>query len=84
MCELFAMSSKNPSTLNYSLHEFSKHGGLTHKNKSGWGIAYYEEDGVFLVKEALPASDSPLAKYISDEARESKYVIAHLRLATTV
>jgi len=77
------MSSRNPSTLNYSLHEFSKHGGLTHANKSGWGIAYYEDDDVFLVKEALPASASPLAKYISDEARESTCVIAHVRLATT-
>ncbi len=82
MCELFAMSSRTPSTLNYSLNEFAKHGGLTHKNKSGWGIAYFEENDVFMVKEALPASDSPLAKYISDEGRSSSCVIAHVRLAT--
>ncbi len=82
MCELFAMSSRMPSTLNYSLTEFSKHGGLTHKNKSGWGIAYFEDNDVFLVKEALPASDSPLAKYVAGEGRESNCVIAHVRLAT--
>jgi len=82
MCELFAMSSQSPATLNYSLNEFSKHGGLTHKNKSGWGIAYYDEGDAFLVKEPLPASDSPLAKYIAEEGRESKCVIAHVRLAT--
>jgi glutamine amidotransferase len=76
------MSSRQPSTLNYSLNEFSKHGGLTHSNKSGWGIAYFEGTDAFLVKEALPASDSPLAKYISGETRASNCVIAHVRLAT--
>ena len=82
MCELFAMSSRQASTLNYSLNEFSKHGGLTHSNKSGWGIAYFEGTDAFLVKEALPASNSPLAKYISGEARASNCVIAHVQLAT--
>ena len=82
MCELFAMSSRQPSTLNYSLNEFSKHGGLTHSNKSGWGIAYFEGTDAFLVKEAFPASNSPLAKYIAGEARASNCVIAHVRLAT--
>lgn len=82
MCELFAMSSRHPSVLNYSLHEFAKHGGLTHSNKSGWGIAYFEGPDAFLVKEPLPASNSPLAQFIADEARESACVIAHVRLAT--
>ena len=82
MCELFAMSSRHPSVLNYSLHEFAKHGGLTHSNKSGWGIAYFEGPDAFLVKEPLPASNSPLARFIADEARESACVIAHVRLAT--
>ena len=82
MCELFAMSSRTPAALNYSLNEFAKHGGLTHKNKSGWGIAYYEDREAFLVKEALPASDSPLAKFIASQGRESNCVIAHVRLAT--
>lgn len=82
MCELFAMSSRKPSALNYSLNEFSRHGGLTHKNKSGWGIAYFYDRDVFLVKEPLPASDSPLAQYIANDNRVSHCVIAHVRLAT--
>ncbi|WP_108881538.1 class II glutamine amidotransferase [Anderseniella sp. Alg231-50] len=82
MCELFAMSSRKPSALNYSLNEFSRRGGLTHKNKSGWGIAYFYDRDVFLVKEPLPASDSPLASYIAADSRVSNCVIAHVRLAT--
>ena len=38
MCELFAVSSSAPVAVRYSLNEFAKHGGLTHANKSGWGI----------------------------------------------
>jgi predicted glutamine amidotransferase len=38
MCELFAISSAKAVAVRYSLNEFAKHGGLTHQNKSGWGI----------------------------------------------
>lgn len=82
MCELLAMSSRTPSTLNYSLHEFAKHGGLEYSNKSGWGIAFFDGPDAFMVKEALPASNSPLAEYIADDIRESDCVIAHVRLAS--
>ncbi|WP_282607049.1 class II glutamine amidotransferase [Pelagibius sp. Alg239-R121] len=82
MCELFAMSSRQPSALTYSLNEFSKHGGLTHGNNSGWGIAYFEERDAFLVKEPEPASDSPWVKFIAEQELESQCVIAHVRLAT--
>lgn len=82
MCELFAMSSRVPSALNYSLHEFAKHGGLEYANKSGWGIAFFDGPDAFMVKEALPASDSPLAQYIASDHRESDCVIAHVRMAS--
>ncbi|MDH3689831.1 MAG: class II glutamine amidotransferase [Gammaproteobacteria bacterium] len=82
MCGLFAMSSKVPSTVNYSLDEFAKHGGVTYSNRSGWGIAYYHDRDAFLVKEPEPAADSPWAKFISEQDVESDSVIAHVRLAT--
>ncbi|MEO1161731.1 MAG: class II glutamine amidotransferase [Pseudomonadota bacterium] len=82
MCELFAMSSRQPSALTYSLNEFAKHGGLTHRNKAGWGIAYLDDREAFLVKEAQAASTSPLVRFIADQERESRCVIAHVRLAT--
>jgi hypothetical protein len=39
MCELFAMSTRYPSTVQLSLEEFSRHGGLFGPHKDGWGIA---------------------------------------------
>ena len=82
MCELLAMSARSPSGLSYSLNEFAKHGGLTRRNRSGWGIAYFDDREAFLVKEAQPASDSPLVKFIAEHERKSHCVIAHVRLAT--
>ncbi|RLE27834.1 MAG: class II glutamine amidotransferase, partial [Acidobacteria bacterium] len=35
MCELFAMSSSHPATVNLSLGEFSRHGGLTADHADG-------------------------------------------------
>jgi glutamine amidotransferase len=55
MCELFAMSARLPSTVKLSLEEFSSHGGLTGTHKDGWGIAWYEDGDVRLLKEKLAA-----------------------------
>ncbi len=82
MCELFAMSSRVPAIVNYSLHEFAKHGGLTYSNRSGWGIASFQEREVYLVKEPKPASDSPWVAFIAEQNIESTCVIAHVRHAT--
>jgi len=82
MCELFAMSSDGPSTVKYSLEEFSKHGGLTRKNKDGWGIAYYEEGDIRLIKEAAPAAGSPWVEFIAHRNLASDTVIAHVRMAS--
>ena len=62
MCELFAMSCSKPSAVTYSLHEFARHGGLTYANKSGWGIAYFEDRDALVIKEAEPASRQPLGR----------------------
>jgi glutamine amidotransferase len=82
MCELFAISSAVPTRVHYSLEEFSKHGGLTHINKSGWGISYYHERDASIFKEATPASDSRLARFIAERGLASRCVIAHVRRAS--
>ena len=82
MCELFGLSSSSPVRVKYSLHTFAEHGGLLHPNKSGWGITYHEGKDAFLIKEPLPASDSPLAAFIADQPLTSTCVIAHVRYAT--
>lgn len=82
MCELFAMSCTVPTTVNYSLEEFSQHGGLTRKNKDGWGICFYEDGDIRLIKEAVPASSSPWVNFIAEQNLASHCVLAHVRLAS--
>jgi predicted glutamine amidotransferase len=82
MCELFAMSAKYPSTVRLSLEEFSRHGGLSGPHKDGWGIAWYDERDVRLVKEAFPAADSPCVRFIQSNPFVSPFVISHVRKAT--
>jgi glutamine amidotransferase len=82
MCELFAMSARYPSTVRLSLEEFSRHGGLSGPHKDGWGIAWYEERDVRLVKEAFPAAASACVRFIQDNPFTSPLVISHVRRAT--
>ncbi len=82
MCELFALSSSAPTNVHFSLDEFSRHGGCTGPHKDGWGIAYYSQGDVKLVREPLPASDSACVRYIQDRPFTSQLVISHIRRAT--
>lgn len=82
MCELFAMSSSLSSTVNYSLFEFAKHGGLIHHNLSGWGIAYYADHDAYLIKVPQPAADSPWVRFVAEQKLASHCVLAHVRRAS--
>jgi glutamine amidotransferase len=51
-------------------------------HKDGWGIAYYSQGNVKLVREPLPASDSACVRYIQDRPFASQLAISHIRSAT--
>jgi len=82
MCELFAMSSRHAATVNFSLEEFSRHGGLTGPHRDGWGIAYYAGADVRLIKEPDAASESDCVRFIEAHDIRSPTVISHNRRAT--
>jgi len=82
MCELFAMSSRLPATVTFSLEEFSRHGGATGPHKDGWGIAYYQGEDVQLIKEPAAAAESSFNHFIKDHGLKSNLVISHIRKAT--
>lgn len=82
MCELFAVSSLQPVLINYSLNEFSQHGGLSHINKSGWGLSIQQNSDSLIIKEPKPAYNSPWIKFIQEHQSESTCFIAHVRRAT--
>jgi len=82
MCELFAMSSRSPVEVRSSLEAFARHGGLEAPHKDGWGLAYYADGDVRLVKEAEAASDSECMRFIHEHPFVSGVVISHIRKAT--
>jgi len=82
MCELFAMSARHPGTVSLSLEEFSRHGGLSGSHKDGWGIAWYDEKDVRLVKETYPAALSACVRFIQTNPFSSDLVMSHIRKAT--
>jgi predicted glutamine amidotransferase len=82
MCELFAMSSRFPTNVRFSLEAFSRHGGLEGPHKDGWGIAYYADEDVRLVKEPQPAFDSACVRFIQEHPFATTTVLAHIRKAT--
>jgi glutamine amidotransferase len=76
------MSARYPSTVQLSLEEFSRHGGLSGPHKDGWGIVWYDERDVRLVKEAFPAARSACVQFIQDNPFATRVAISHVRKAT--
>ena len=82
MCELFAMSSRFPTTVSFSLERLARRGGIEAPHRDGWGVAYYEQRDTFLLREPRAAAESELAGYIEHNGPPSQLVISHIRQAT--
>lgn len=83
MCELFAMSSRLPATIRYSFAEFSRRGGGTGPHADGWGVGYYVDGDVRLIREPDPAAESSCVRLLQEAPFASDLVMSHIRLATT-
>jgi len=82
MCELFAMSAREPATVNISLEEFAAHGGLRGPHRDGWGIAYYDGRAAHLLREPEPASYSDWIPFVERHHLRGRIVISHIRRAS--
>lgn len=82
MCQLLAMSCKEPATINFSFEGFATRGGQTDEHKDGWGIAFFEDEGCRMFLDTLSSVTSPIAGLIKHYPIKSRYVIAHIRKAT--
>jgi len=82
MCELFAMSSRLPTSVGLSLEVLARRGGAEGPHRDGWGVGYYSGPEVLLLREAGAASESELARHIEWDGPLSELVVSHIRLAT--
>jgi predicted glutamine amidotransferase len=76
------MSSRYPTTVGFSLETLARRGGHEGPHKDGWGVAYFEDHDVFLLRESSPAAESGLERFMEKNGPPSNLVISHIRHAT--
>jgi glutamine amidotransferase len=81
MCELLGMSANVPTDIVFSFTGLSERGGRTGPHKDGFGIAFYEGQGVRLFHDPAPSADSEIARLIRRYPIKSTHVIGHIRQA---
>jgi len=82
MCQLFGISVSDPIRLRFGWEEFARRGSEDGGNPDGWGVAYFDDREVLLLREPRPAADSPLVRFLARDAVASNFIISHLRRAT--
>lgn len=82
MCQLLGMNCNTPTDVMFSFAGFAQRGGRTDHHADGWGIAFFEGQGLRHFVDHQPACDSPVAELIRRYPIRSENVIAHIRKAT--
>jgi glutamine amidotransferase len=82
MCQLLGMNCNVPTDIVFSFTGFATRGGRTDSHNDGWGIAFFEGQGVRHFVDYQAAVESPIADLIKRCPIKSKNVIAHIRKAT--
>lgn len=80
MCELLALSFNEPVRPDISFRGFRRRG---EENPDGWGMGFFPDKSVEIIKEPIKAGKSYLSRVVKDYPRiRSKLFIAHVRNAT--
>lgn len=76
------MSSRELATVTFSLGIFAEHGGKSAPHADGWGVAFYDDADVRVIRDTTCASRSPWVEFVAQHALRSRFVISHIRKAT--
>lgn len=82
MCELLAVSSRQPTKLTFSLGILAAHSRPAGSSRDGWGAAFYQGLDVALFREPQAASDSPMVRLLESSGPSTSLAISHIRHAT--
>lgn len=82
MCELFCMSSRQPTVATFTLDRFAARGGLDGRTIDGWGLAFYNAADLRLYREPEPARDSLWLQYVQRRHLPARILLSHIRHAT--
>lgn len=76
------MSSREPATVTFSLNVLAEHGGGTAPHKDGWGIAFYDDADVRVLRDTTCASRSGWVQFVEQQELRSSRVLSHIRKST--
>ncbi|MDR2108603.1 MAG: class II glutamine amidotransferase [Coriobacteriales bacterium] len=79
MCQLFALSARQPQSLNSTLFEFFTHAD---KNPHGWGYADFAASPPEIIRSPERADVGPLAARFLTHPHVTHAALAHIRYAT--
>lgn len=81
MCQLLGMTANVPTDICFSFAGLAQRGGRTGPHKDGWGVAFYGERGLQVVREPVASCDSARARFFQEHPLRSRVVLAHVRQA---
>jgi len=64
MCQLLGMNCNTPTDMTFAFSGFAQRGGITDHHADGWGIGFFEGNGLRHFVEHKPAAESPVADLI--------------------
>lgn len=80
MCELMGLSFERPISADFSIREFGVRG---EENADGWGLAWYPDRAVAVVKEPVRWGQTPYINFLENyPGLRSSLYIAHVRHKT--
>jgi glutamine amidotransferase len=80
MCELMGLSFARPISADFSIREFGVRG---EENADGWGLAWYPDRAVAVVKEPVRWGQTPYVNFLENyPGLRSSLYIAHVRHKT--
>ena len=82
MCELLGMECNVPTDIVFSFSGLRCRGGKTGPHADGWGLALYDERVARVFLEPSAAANSPLARFLSENAIKTLLAIGHVRRRT--
>jgi predicted glutamine amidotransferase len=76
------MNCATPTDFNFSFQGFCKRGGETDVHADGWGLVFYQAQGIHQFHDVEAASTSPLANYFGQQSIQTNNMMGHIRYAT--
>lgn len=81
-CQLLGMNCATPTDFTFSFQGFCQRGGATDIHSDGWGVAFYQDNGLRQFHDVEAAYTSQLADFLGNFPIRTLNMMGHIRYAT--